>query len=80
MKTIPFSIDEWKNDETRRVIDNNGETVEIVRCGLSPQFFSFLPEGVDPTTCYTYHLHRNGSKHYPVLGAGIHENLFIVEK
>lgn len=79
MNKIPFSTDEWRKDETRQVIDDNGETVEIVRCGLAPQFFPFVPKGVNPTECYTYHLHRKGSDAYPVLGAGRHEHLFIVE-
>lgn len=80
MNTIPFSIDEFRKDETRQVIDDKGEPVEIVKIGLAPQFFRYVQKGIDPTTCYTYHLHRKGSDAYPVLGVGVHKNLFIVAK
>lgn len=80
MTTIPFSLDEYLKDNTRAVIDADGNPYEIVPIQISPQFYSFVPKGIDPTTCVTYHLHRIGSNAYPVIGAGAHLNLFIVEK
>lgn len=76
---IPFDLSEWVKDKTRKVVDENGTEVEIVPIQIAPQFYPFLPKDVDPTTCCTYHLHRPGSDAYPVLGAGVHHNLFIVE-
>lgn len=78
MNTIPFSIEEFRKNEKRKVIDEKGEQVEIIRIGLAPQFFRFVQKGIDPTTCYTYHVHRKGSDAYPVLGAGVYKNLSIV--
>ena len=68
---IQFSIEEWKKDETRKVVNDLGELYEIVKCSLSPAFFCYLPKDVDPTTCYTYHAHKIGSNSYPVIGAGV---------
>ena len=79
MKTKPFDLSEWVKDKTRKVVDDKGAEVEIVAIPIAEQFYSFVPKGVDPTTCVTYHLHRPGTECYPVLGSGVHKNLFIVE-
>ena len=79
MKKTPFSIHEYVKDKTRKVVDENGEEVEIVFVQLSPEFYPFLPKDVDPTTCGTYHLHKKGSNAYPVIGSGTFQNLFIIQ-
>ena len=79
MTGTPFDLDEWLKDKSRKVVDAEGNPVEILAIPIAAQFYEFVPMGIDPTACVTYHLHYPGSKNFPVLGSGVHNNLFIIK-
>ena len=75
----PFDLDEWLKDKNRKVVDTDGEPIEIVAIPVAAQFYKFVPKEVDPTTCVTYHSHKKGSNCYPVLCRGPYKTLFFAE-
>lgn len=74
-----FDLDEWLKDKNRKVVDAEGRPVEILAIPIAAQFYKFVPKGVDPTTCVTYHSHLEGSDSYPVLCRGQYKTLFFAE-
>lgn len=74
----PFDLDVWLKDKTRKVVDEEGRTVEIIAIPLPTHFWTFVPEGVDPATCCTYHARKEGSRNAPVLCGGPSRTLFFV--
>lgn len=75
-----FSIERWKSNESAKVVDENDRPVKIVKLGLAPQFWKFVPKDVDPSECYTIHAIREGSNVPAVLVEGEYHNLFIINE
>ena len=77
---IPFDLDIWLKDKSRKVVDTDGRPVEILAISLAPQFWPLVPKGVDPATCVTYHARREGSNSAPVLTGGPSRQFFFREE
>ncbi len=74
-----FDLDVWLKDKSQKVVDEEGVPVEILAIPLAPEFWRFVPEGVDPATCCTYHARKQGSNNAPVLCGGQSKTLFFAE-
>lgn len=72
-----FDLDIWLKDKSRKVVDEEGKPVEILAMPIAEQFWHFVPKGVDPSTCVTYHARRQGSENAPVLTGGPQASLFF---
>ena len=79
MKATPFDLDIWIKDKTRKVIDTDGNPVQIIAIPIAPQFWPLVPKGIDPTTCVTYHAKREGSDKAPVLCGGPSKQFFFAD-
>lgn len=74
-----FDLDLWLKDKSQKVVDEEGKPVEIFKIGLAPQFWQYVPDGVDPKECYTWHCRKQGSNAAPVLCGGPMRTLFFAD-
>lgn len=74
-----FDLDLWLKDKSQKVVDEEGNPVEILALPLPAQFWPMLPKDVDPATCCTYHARKNGSNNAPVLARGPQASLFFAD-
>ena len=75
----PFDIDVWVKDNSRKVVDTDGKPVQIIAIPISEQFWHLVPDGIDPSTCVTFHARREGSKSAPVLCGGPSKQFFFAD-
>jgi hypothetical protein len=75
----PFDLNIWLKDKSRRVVTADGRNVKVFPIGLAPEFYPFVPKGIDPTTCCTYHAQIEGERNAPVLCGGPSKILFFAD-